>query len=58
MVQPLTVPAKEGSKDVTTKLKATVGELRQLTNKKAGRQKRVDVAKETYKLMQASPRGH
>lgn len=50
-VENLMTPVKDEPKDVTTKLKATVGELRQLSNKKAGLQKRVDTAKEQYKLL-------
>ena len=50
-VENLLAPAKEEPKDVTTKLKATVGELRQLSNKKAGFQKKVDNAKDQYKLL-------
>ena len=50
-VENLLTPVKEEPKDVTTKLKATVGELRQLSNKKAGLQKRVDNAKDQYKLL-------
>lgn len=50
-VETLIAPAKEEPKDVTTKLKATVGELRQLSNKKAGLQGKVDTAKEHYKLL-------
>ena len=50
-VENLLAPAKEEPKDVTTKLKVTVGELRQLSNKKAGLQKKVDDAKDQYKLL-------
>ena len=50
-VESLVTPAKQEPKDVTTKLKATVGELRQLSNKKAGLQKRVDSAKDQYKIL-------
>lgn len=50
-VENLLTPVKQEPKDVTTKLKATVGELRQLSNKKAGLQKRVDNAKDQYKLL-------
>ena len=42
---------KQEPKDVTTQLKTTVGELRQLSNKKAGLQKRVDNAKEQHKTL-------
>ena len=50
-VENLLSPVKDEPKDVTTKLKVTVGELRQLSNKKAGLQKRVDNAKDQYKLL-------
>ena len=50
-VESLVTPVKQEPKEVTTKLKATVGELRQLSNKKAGLQKRVDNAKDQYKLL-------
>ena len=50
-VENLVAPAKQEPKDVTTKLKATVGELRQLSNKKAGLQKKVDTAKDQYKIL-------
>ena len=50
-VESLVTPAKQEPKDVTTRLKATVGELRQLSNKKAGLQKRVDNAKDQYKIL-------
>ena len=50
-VETLIAPAKQEPKDVTTQLKTTVGELRQLPNKKAGLQKRVDNAKEQYKTL-------
>ena len=38
-VETLLTPVKQEPKDVTTQLKVTVGELRQLSNKKAGLQK-------------------
>ena len=47
----LVAPEKKEPKDVTTLLKVTVGELRQLSNKKAGLQKRVDQAKEQYRVL-------
>ena len=50
-VETLLTPVKQEPKDVTTQLKVTVGELRQLSNKKAGLQKRVDNAKDQYKLL-------
>lgn len=50
-VENLLSPVKDEPKDVTTKLKVTVGELRQLSNKKAGLQKRVDNAKDQYKIL-------
>ena len=50
-VENLLAPVKQEPKDVTTQLKTTVGELRQLSNKKAGLQKRVDTAKEQYKTL-------
>ena len=50
-VESLVTPVKQEPKDVTTKLKATVGELRQLSNKKAGLQKGVDNAKDQYKIL-------
>ena len=50
-VENLLTLVKEEPKDIAAKLKATVGELRQLSNKKAGLQKRVDNAKDQYKLL-------
>lgn len=50
-VETLVAPVKQEPKDVTTQLKTTVGELRQLSNKKAGLQKRVDHAKDQYKTL-------
>ena len=47
----LVAPEKKEPKDVTTLLKVTVGELRQLSNKKTGLQKRVDHAKEQYRVL-------
>lgn len=47
----LAAPVKQEPKDVTTLLKVTVGELRQLSNKKTGLQKRVDHAKEQYRVL-------
>ena len=47
----LVAPVKQEPKDVTTLLKVTVVELRQLSNKKAGLQKRVDQAKEQYRVL-------
>ena len=51
VVEGLLKPAPAASVDVTGQLKATVGELRQLTTKKQSLQKRVDQAKESYKML-------
>ena len=50
-VESLVHPAKPEPVDVTTKLKVTVGELRQLSHRKAGLQKRVDNAKDQYRVL-------
>ena len=47
----LVTPVKQEPKDVTSQLKVTVGELRQLSNKKAGLQRKVDYAKEQYRTL-------
>ena len=44
-------PARAATIDVTGQLKATVGELRQLSTKKQSLQRRVDQAKDQYKLL-------
>ena len=49
VVEGLLAPAPATNVDVTGQLKATVGELRQLSTKKQSLQKRVDQAKEQYK---------
>ena len=49
MVEGLLAPAPTANVDVTGQLKATVGELRQLSTKKQSLRKRVDQAKEQYK---------
>ena len=51
VVEGLLKPAPAASVDVTGQLKATVGELRPLTTKKQSLQKRVDQAKESYKML-------
>ena len=44
-------PAPSATIDVTGQLKATVGELRQLATKKQSLQRKVDMAKDHYKLL-------
>ena len=51
VVEGLLKPASTATVDVTGQLKATVGELRQLSTKKQSLQKRVDQAKEQYKTL-------
>ena len=46
-------PAPTANVDVTGQLKATVGELRQLATKKQSLQRKVDQAKELYKVLLA-----
>lgn len=50
-VENLVTPPKPEPADVTGQLKATVGELCQLSNKKQSLQRRVDSAKDQYKLL-------
>ena len=51
VVEGLLKPAPMAIVDVTGQLKATVGELRQLSTKKQSLQKKVDQAKEQYKTL-------
>lgn len=51
VVEGLIKPAQTATVDVTGQLKATVGELRQLSTKKQSLQRRVDQAKEQYESL-------